>query len=210
MTDERIYDRDRMFQLPVFPTKQTPSYADWALYEMGKELEDSIGSMGSGDWTIVQPEDYASLLSSNKTVKDMYYTFTRAVQETYPDGTQQLSVYSSRLFIPKGYSHRTAGSIYTGLVYTYSTATFDSDQQLTRASLITEQVFARWRGMFMADGTVTKPYVYRHGINDVNGVMTTYSTQGTSIEGTMDFQNVTDLDFSPSEEGYYRIVMARG
>ena len=35
-----IYDRDKMNQLEVFPTKKTPSYADWNLFEMGKELEE--------------------------------------------------------------------------------------------------------------------------------------------------------------------------
>lgn len=34
-----IYDEKKMKQKVVFPTKQTPSYADWALFEMGKELE---------------------------------------------------------------------------------------------------------------------------------------------------------------------------
>ena len=34
-----IYDESKMKQKVVYPTKQTPSYADWALFEMGKELE---------------------------------------------------------------------------------------------------------------------------------------------------------------------------
>ena len=34
-----IYDESKMRQKVVYPTKQTPSYADWALFEMGKELE---------------------------------------------------------------------------------------------------------------------------------------------------------------------------
>ena len=209
MTDERIYDRDRMFQLPVFPTKQTPSYADWALYEMGRELEDQVNGMGSGDWTVVQPEDYASLLVDNTTVKDVYYTFTRAVQETYPDGTDQFSVYSTRLLIPKGYTHRAAGNIYTGLGYTYTRTDRDSEQQVTKVSMNTEQVFIRWTGMFTAEGDLTRPYVYTHGINDTDGVIRRTSTQGTSIVTDGNFQNVTSLTFAPSTEGYYRIVMAR-
>lgn len=40
MTDEQsIYDESKMKQKVVYPTEQTPSYADWALFEMGKELE---------------------------------------------------------------------------------------------------------------------------------------------------------------------------
>ena len=39
-----IFDEKRMKQKEIYPTKQTPSYADWALFEMGKELEES----GSG------------------------------------------------------------------------------------------------------------------------------------------------------------------
>ena len=38
-----IYDEEKMKQLSVYPTKQTPSYADWRLFEMGKELEQSVG-----------------------------------------------------------------------------------------------------------------------------------------------------------------------
>lgn len=37
MTD--IYADEKMKQKPVYPTKQTPSYADWALFDMGKDLE---------------------------------------------------------------------------------------------------------------------------------------------------------------------------
>ena len=39
MVNERIFDEDKMKQTPLYPTKQTPSYADWALFNMGKELE---------------------------------------------------------------------------------------------------------------------------------------------------------------------------
>ena len=46
-----IYDEEKMKQLPVYPTKQTPSYADWRLFEMGKELEEQIGG------TIPTPEE---------------------------------------------------------------------------------------------------------------------------------------------------------
>ena len=47
MTDEEsIYTRDKMKQKTVYPTEQTPSYADWALYEMGKELEAKVDSIG--------------------------------------------------------------------------------------------------------------------------------------------------------------------
>lgn len=45
MTDEEyedIYDEEKMKQLPVYPTKQTPSYADWRLFRMGKKLEDAV------------------------------------------------------------------------------------------------------------------------------------------------------------------------
>lgn len=41
-----IFDKERMKQKIIYPTKQTPSYADWALFEMGKELEES-GSGGT-------------------------------------------------------------------------------------------------------------------------------------------------------------------
>ena len=41
-----IFDKEKMKQKVVYPTEQTPSYADWALFEMGKELEES-GSGGT-------------------------------------------------------------------------------------------------------------------------------------------------------------------
>ena len=49
MTDDNpIYDRDKMQQKVVYPTKQTPSYADWALYNMGAALEDKVDNLGDG------------------------------------------------------------------------------------------------------------------------------------------------------------------
>lgn len=43
MTDEEsIYTKDKMKQKTVYPTEQTPSYADWALFDMGKDLEDKV------------------------------------------------------------------------------------------------------------------------------------------------------------------------
>ena len=48
MTNE-IYTEDKMNQKPVYPTKTTPSYADWKLFEMGKALEEKVDeSSGSG------------------------------------------------------------------------------------------------------------------------------------------------------------------
>lgn len=43
-----IYDEDKMVQKVVYPTKQTPSYADWRLFEMGKELEEVVDGIGEG------------------------------------------------------------------------------------------------------------------------------------------------------------------
>lgn len=49
MTDEQpIYNEEKMQQKVVYPTKQTPSYADWALYNMGAALEEKVDGMGSG------------------------------------------------------------------------------------------------------------------------------------------------------------------
>ena len=44
MTNE-IYTEDKMKQLPVYPTKQTPSYADWNLFNMGKALEEKVDNI---------------------------------------------------------------------------------------------------------------------------------------------------------------------
>lgn len=46
--EEKIYTRDKMKQKTVYPTEQTPSYADWALYEMGKDLEDKVDEQSGG------------------------------------------------------------------------------------------------------------------------------------------------------------------
>lgn len=43
-----IYDREKMKQLPVYPTKQTPSYADWRLFEMGADLEEKVDNIPGG------------------------------------------------------------------------------------------------------------------------------------------------------------------
>lgn len=37
-----IYDEDKMNQKPVYPTKRTPSYADWSLFDMGADLEQAV------------------------------------------------------------------------------------------------------------------------------------------------------------------------
>ena len=50
MTDE-IYTEDRMKQLPVYPTKQTPSYADWNLFKMGQELEEKVNGVSGNVYT---------------------------------------------------------------------------------------------------------------------------------------------------------------
>ena len=44
MTNE-IYTEDKMKQLPVYPTKQTPSYADWNLFKMGQALEEKVDNI---------------------------------------------------------------------------------------------------------------------------------------------------------------------
>ena len=49
MTDEQpIYDENEMKQKPIYPTEQTPSYADWKLFEMGKKLEEKVNEGGGG------------------------------------------------------------------------------------------------------------------------------------------------------------------
>ena len=49
MTEEQpIYNEEKMQQKVVYPTKQTPSYADWALYNMGAALEEKVDGIGSG------------------------------------------------------------------------------------------------------------------------------------------------------------------
>lgn len=37
-----IYEEENMKQKVVYPTEQTPSYADWKLFGMGKELEEKV------------------------------------------------------------------------------------------------------------------------------------------------------------------------
>lgn len=49
-----IYDKEKMFQKPVYPTKQTPSYADWALFNMGKELEANGSAYDEANTVILQ------------------------------------------------------------------------------------------------------------------------------------------------------------
>lgn len=44
-----IYDREKMKQKVVYPTKQTPSYADWRLFEMGADLEDKVDSIPTSE-----------------------------------------------------------------------------------------------------------------------------------------------------------------
>jgi len=48
-----IFDEKKMEQKPIYPTKRTPSYADWALFNMGKELEESVAG-GGGEITVDQ------------------------------------------------------------------------------------------------------------------------------------------------------------
>ena len=43
-----IFDEKKMEQKPIYPTKRTPSYADWALFNMGSALEEKVDGMGSG------------------------------------------------------------------------------------------------------------------------------------------------------------------
>lgn len=43
-----IFDEEKMEQKVVYPTKKTPDYAAWALFNMGKELEEKVDGMGSG------------------------------------------------------------------------------------------------------------------------------------------------------------------
>ena len=47
-----IYDIDKMKQKPIYPTKETSQYSDWALFNMGKELEDYVDTLtpGGGDY----------------------------------------------------------------------------------------------------------------------------------------------------------------
>lgn len=44
-----IYDREKMKQKVVYPTRQTPSYADWKLFEMGADLEDKVDSIPASE-----------------------------------------------------------------------------------------------------------------------------------------------------------------
>ena len=50
MTNE-IYTEDKMNQKPVYPTKTTPSYADWKLFEMGKALEEKVDESSGSVYT---------------------------------------------------------------------------------------------------------------------------------------------------------------
>ena len=40
-----IYDESKMNQKPIYPTKRTPSYADWSLFDMGADLEDEVNTL---------------------------------------------------------------------------------------------------------------------------------------------------------------------
>lgn len=65
MTNE-IYTKDKMQQLPVYPTKQTPSYADWNLFEMGKALEDKVDA-GISELPTPTTEDAGMVLKVNES-----------------------------------------------------------------------------------------------------------------------------------------------
>lgn len=65
MTNE-IYTEDKMKQLPVYPTKQTPSYADWNLFKMGQALEDKVDSQDTGIPTPTT-EDAGMVLKVNES-----------------------------------------------------------------------------------------------------------------------------------------------
>lgn len=43
-----IYDIEKMKQKPVYPTRETAQYSDWALFNMGKELEDYVDTLTPG------------------------------------------------------------------------------------------------------------------------------------------------------------------
>lgn len=44
-----IYDESKMLQKDVYATERTPSYADWALFNMGKELEEKMPTKSGRD-----------------------------------------------------------------------------------------------------------------------------------------------------------------
>ena len=44
-----IYDEKKMKQKEVYATKQTPQYSDWALFNMGKELEKKVDDLDPGE-----------------------------------------------------------------------------------------------------------------------------------------------------------------
>ena len=70
-----IYEKERMYQKVVYPTKQTPSYADWALFEMGKELEAHGGSYDPAQDVIFQ------------TATGVKPVFVEDISVTVDDGT---------------------------------------------------------------------------------------------------------------------------
>lgn len=43
-----IYNEEKMKQKPVYPTRETAQYSDWALFNMGKELEKKVDEIGPG------------------------------------------------------------------------------------------------------------------------------------------------------------------
>ena len=57
----QAYDIEKMKQKVVYPTEQTPSYADWRLFEMGVELEKKVDSGGGS----VIVDDELSTTSEN-------------------------------------------------------------------------------------------------------------------------------------------------
>jgi hypothetical protein len=69
-----IYDKSKMNQKVVYPTKQTPSYADWALFEMGKELEANGSAYDEANTVILQ------------TIMGIKATFVAEVSVTVDDG----------------------------------------------------------------------------------------------------------------------------
>lgn len=48
-----IYNEEKMKQKPVYPTRETAQYSDWALFNMGKELEKVVDELGPGAGEVI-------------------------------------------------------------------------------------------------------------------------------------------------------------
>ncbi len=71
-----IYDIEKMKQKPVYPTVKTPQYSDWALFNMGKELEDYVDTLtpGGGDYIAGTGIEITPERVINNTAPGVQYT----------------------------------------------------------------------------------------------------------------------------------------